>query len=957
MRSLSRSLLAGVIVISSTVWIGGMGNAALNSLSPREDTTPTSVIAIDTNANAGTVNKAALGHAFLWPFHGMGSFDPTSEQFYAKFLHELDDVIQPGSIRYPGGITAESFHWLRAVGPQSKRSPNAFSPTSGPSPSTVGPDEFGQLLDRTGATGIVTVNFGTGTAAEAAAFVAYMTGEPGSSVWADLRAANGHREPYNVPWWEVGNEEWGAKYWRSGQPVSVGGPPNACRNVATCLYLYGGATRFTRQRVVGYADRTEDAAVSRGTPNQVFYVAYPPVVPSSATIYVDDVPWTRVDSLSDARSTEHVYTLHPGTGAIQFGDGNHGAIPPPGAVVTATYVSGPHDGLVQFYQAMKAANPHIFVCSADETADFVASAGSTVPYDCLQHHHNYASSGDVPDDLPIDEYQRQIMSVPEKEATATMQLEQSIVAAAGHPVPLVVSEYGQLLKSNPDGYPYYHLSLDEALLNASQLIAFLNLGIPVVNRQLLTAEIPPPDRCCNSLPSAAPFATTAAIGTPGPDTVLEATGMVYHLFAPTAGHPIIPSRVLANPSLAFVRGENIGTLSTFATSQEDGVYLIVINRSPDDDVRARVALEGASVTGQVSWTELNGASSLSYNTLSAPQSVRFVKRSLSVDGSAFDVTFPRHSVVALRMPAHEIPTLRTGFDVDLHPTVAAPGAHLTLRATVSNTSDRSISGVITPVLPTGWRVDRSSRSIDVAANSSTSVDFTVTVRTDAAERSYDLAALLSVESNGSPVIVGADDANIIVRLMRSWKVLFTDNFDTDPIGTIPEGYRVSGSISNFTVQPSPDGVGHALRVQKTSSSEGQITADRSFAPVTGPLQMRVRAWAAQTDTALGVQVLDAKHYPVLRLSLATNGDLAWTRGGEFFRGASYTSGRWYELEVDIDPASGTYKLYVDNLLLAQPMLETSREAPAMVRLQMPKSPSTPGTFYVDDVTVAVPTVT
>jgi alpha-L-arabinofuranosidase len=43
----------------------------------------------------------------------------------------------------------------------------------GPQSSTVGPDEFGRLLDQTGAVGTITVNFATGTAREAADFVAY----------------------------------------------------------------------------------------------------------------------------------------------------------------------------------------------------------------------------------------------------------------------------------------------------------------------------------------------------------------------------------------------------------------------------------------------------------------------------------------------------------------------------------------------------------------------------------------------------------------------------------------------------------------------------------------------------------------------------------------------------------------------------------------------------------------
>ena len=72
---------------------------------------------------------------------------------------------------------------------------NPVGPSSGPSPSTVGPDEFGSLLDLTGADGVVDVDFATGTAAEAADLVHYMTDPQGSSTWAQERAAQRPSRP------------------------------------------------------------------------------------------------------------------------------------------------------------------------------------------------------------------------------------------------------------------------------------------------------------------------------------------------------------------------------------------------------------------------------------------------------------------------------------------------------------------------------------------------------------------------------------------------------------------------------------------------------------------------------------------------------------------------------------------------------------------------------------------
>ena len=432
------------------------------------------VVAVDTTRTLGPVSKADFGQVYQWDFDGMGTFDPASGRFYAQFVHQLTDVVQPGSLRYPGGITSDTFHWERAIGPGQERTPNAYGPSSGPSASTVGPDEFGHLLDQTGASGVITVNFGTGTAQEAAEFVSYMTGAAGTSKWADLRVKNGHPRPYNVRWWGVGNEanQPTELYWRGGAPVSIGGPRRGCQPVVTCLYVYGGSTHFTRQAVVGSADRSPRASFSTGAPAQSFYAAYPPVVRSSAVVHVGGTVWRKVAGLSASGPRSHVYALDPGSGRITFGDGVHGAMPPAGAQVTLSYVSGPHDGFLQFYKAMKAANPMIRVCSSDAETAFFKLMGSLLRYDCLQDD-NYASSGTVGNDVAINAYEKDIMVAPQSLAEQAERLEAAAGRYAGHNVPLIETEYGQLLNSNPSGYPYYHYSLDEALLNASQLVEWI----------------------------------------------------------------------------------------------------------------------------------------------------------------------------------------------------------------------------------------------------------------------------------------------------------------------------------------------------------------------------------------------------------------------------------------------------------------------------------------------------
>ena len=476
-----------------------------------------------------------------------------------------------------------------------------------------------------------------------------MTGAPGSSKWADLRVRNGHRAPYDVPYWEVGNEEERNPYWRSGRPFSVGGPRSNCHSQWTCEYIYGGSTNFYPQRLVGYANRRSTATYSTGLPDQVFYVEYPPVMAGTATVFVNGTPWHAVASLADAGPGSHVYVLDASSGEISFGGGSQGAVPPKGATVTASYVSGPHDGFVEFYRAMKAANPHIHVCSSDWTISFMQTMGTRVPYDCIEYHP-YVNTG-LSNDVPIGKYEEELMASPDEEAAAVAGLEQISSFYAHRKIPVVLSEYGQATDSNPTGHPYFHDSLDEALLNASQLANWIRLGVPVADRQVLAGEAPPPTQCCRNVLVAAPKVTTAAIETPGPDTVVQPTGSVYHLFAPLAGGTVVAAKTTGrDPFLATDGRKAVPALSVLAVRVGQVVYVLVINRSPTGEVRARVSLHGASGSGQVPFAELDGPSALSYNTPAAPHSVRLSEGSLSETAGAVAVTLPAHSVMRIAIP-------------------------------------------------------------------------------------------------------------------------------------------------------------------------------------------------------------------------------------------------------------------------------------------------------------------
>ena len=120
-------------------------------------------------------------------------------------------ALKPAFVRWPGGNVAQDYHWQWGIGPRDRR-PSWINKAwwNEREPSDFGSDEFIAFCRTIGAEPHVVVNVeGAGaTPEEAAAWVEYMNGPPDSKYGA-MRAANGHREPFNVKTWELGNEIWG----------------------------------------------------------------------------------------------------------------------------------------------------------------------------------------------------------------------------------------------------------------------------------------------------------------------------------------------------------------------------------------------------------------------------------------------------------------------------------------------------------------------------------------------------------------------------------------------------------------------------------------------------------------------------------------------------------------------------------------------------------------------------
>lgn len=128
-----------------------------------------------------------------------------SLQGWRRDVVEAVKEVNPGVIRW-GGSSIDPGHylWKKAIGDRDLRTPWLNQNWGRMDPNDVGIDEFCQFCELTSSEPLVCVSFADG-AQSAGELVEYCNGAA-TTTWGAKRVANGHREPYRVKYWQVGNE-------------------------------------------------------------------------------------------------------------------------------------------------------------------------------------------------------------------------------------------------------------------------------------------------------------------------------------------------------------------------------------------------------------------------------------------------------------------------------------------------------------------------------------------------------------------------------------------------------------------------------------------------------------------------------------------------------------------------------------------------------------------------------
>jgi alpha-L-arabinofuranosidase len=611
-------------------------------------------IVVDASSDRGSIHPGVFGVNHRYPYNGFDMWDPAGDRPHPLFVDRFEHA-GITEVRFPGGRTANNYHWRRSIGPPEDRGLHvdaAFGRIPAyrePLTNEFGVDEFGRFLEAVGSNGTMVVNFTTGSADEAADWLEYMNtplgqNPRGGTAWAEVRATNGHPEPYGVTHWEIGNELAGAKTFWLGD--------DATEREKVEKYVFGGSTSFERDTAVGYVDYTPDASLSTGRPNQRFFVRFPPIGRGSDEVFVGEEVWNRVDSLSHAGPDDEVYEIDYRRGMIRFGDGEHGAIPNKSSRITITYVSGPHDGFVDFYREMKEVDPEAQIGSAFNSPHFLEMMGTAHPFD-FYVAHSYSFFHEDPSDM--EELHDLMMTLPDDQASKVRASKDAIARYMGAEkaaeIGVVISEWAMSTGKNlgirqvdyvPDDYP---MSLDGAIYIALVLQQWLDLGIEVAEKHSLI------DVNIDDLPRGYDKSKTAYQALIGayPCFVLTPSALVFRIFTTMTGDRLVGSEVAGNPTKTIFSGAPLEYLRTTASEDEEGnLYLIVINRSGDEAVPAKVTMTGFERAGSATVWSLGGRDNLAVNTERRPNRVRIKEAELRSVQSGFTYLFPKHSVTAFR---------------------------------------------------------------------------------------------------------------------------------------------------------------------------------------------------------------------------------------------------------------------------------------------------------------------
>lgn len=176
---------------------------------------PAPSISVDASGTGPTISRDIFGqfvehlgngvYGGIWV--GKDSSIPNVRGIRSDVVAALRAIKVP-VVRWPGGCFADQYNWRNGIGAQAARVSTVNMWGNVIEPNSFGTEEFFDFVDQIGSEAYVSANMGSGTPADAASWLEYMTTDQPSTL-GKLRAANGHPAPYRIKYLGLGNESWG----------------------------------------------------------------------------------------------------------------------------------------------------------------------------------------------------------------------------------------------------------------------------------------------------------------------------------------------------------------------------------------------------------------------------------------------------------------------------------------------------------------------------------------------------------------------------------------------------------------------------------------------------------------------------------------------------------------------------------------------------------------------------
>ena len=592
---------------------------------------PETTIVVDAVTPVGTASTSLLGvnHRYNGDGYGLWTQEGAPNRGY------VDGAIRAGvqSLRFPGGTIANTYEWQRAIGDhrgcqidgRGSRTTGFQAITQG---LAFGPDEFMESVRQMGAEPLIMVPFVRETAADAADWVEYMNSPAGDGVnpndgvdWAEVRAANGHPEPYGVQRWEIGNEHHhlDSRHWMSPDTAT-----------AAQQYAFGGSATYIAEPLGKGCHHPVDGVPSDGSGHQVFQVTYPPLDPTLLEVTIDGRPWRQVADVGVRRPRARVYEVRPESGEIEFGNGAHGRVPPQDSRVLASYTSV-HEGYFAFAEAMEAVDPTIDVCASFGRTSFMQTVEGYA-FDCLTTHPITAlggAGGEKADWVDALEGHDHMMVAVGQRRRGIVKLQNAL--PEGTPVWFTEAA---AVEGDPEAFPGWASSATQAAYMASMWGDWMERSIGWGMSSVFLGG----DR--------------ALLG-PRPHRTFSAEAVTRQAIKPmfSAGGELLAARVDGNPVRSpegFERSYD--GLAVTATRAPDGaVHLMVVNRLPVDAVTSRVLVDG-HVSGSAEVRTVSAPHFTATNKRDTAPEVTLVETTEPVDAAGLVHTFPPASTTVIRLP-------------------------------------------------------------------------------------------------------------------------------------------------------------------------------------------------------------------------------------------------------------------------------------------------------------------